>query len=220
MVAMLRIPNLVDICGNVLIDGVSWAAYLQLLRRQRHRRLRVTFDRGSLEVMSLTFLHETTKERLSSMVRILACEYNIDYTSGGATTFRRRDLRLAFEPDQCFYFANWRRVAGKRRLELPRDPPPDLVIEIDLDERFIDRMPIFESVGVPEVWRYDGEQLEVFVLSNSQRYETTDRSKTFPNFPLSVIADAMKEVGKASDLKWDQSFRTKARMLIEGSTKT
>jgi Uma2 family endonuclease len=71
---------------------------------------------------------------------------------------------------------------------LDNDPPPDLVLEIDITSGSLDKRPIYAAIGVPELWRYDGNKLEVFVLHPSNRdYQQVNQSPTFPWMPLDVI---------------------------------
>jgi Uma2 family endonuclease len=89
----------------------------------------------------------------------------------GSTTFRREDIARGFEPDACFYIANLTRVKGKTELDLQVDPPPDLVIEIDITSSSLDKFAIFAHMGVPEVWHYDGRRLHIFRLEGSAYVE-------------------------------------------------
>jgi len=86
------------------------------------------------------------------------------YKSGGSTTFRRRDLEAGIEPDRCFYIQNQPALRGKRTLDLSIDPPPDLAIEVEISERLLDRVGIYERLGVPELWRNDGKRSRVMLL--------------------------------------------------------
>lgn len=46
-------------------------------------------------------------------------------------------------------------VRGKAKLDLTIDPPPDLVVEIDITASSLDKPSIFARFGIHEVWRYD-----------------------------------------------------------------
>ena len=83
------------------------------------------------------------------------------------------------EPDQCYYIQNEPLVWDKEQIDLSQDPPPDLAIEIDSMSSSIDRFQIYADLGVPEIWRYDGQQFSMYWLEN-QQYELRDRSCAFP----------------------------------------
>jgi len=79
----------------------------------------------------------------------------------GSTTFGREDVSGGFEPDQSFYFSeNAGRVRGKKRIDLNADdPPPDVVVEVDVTSPSLDKLPVYARLGVREVWRYaDGRR--------------------------------------------------------------
>lgn len=58
---------------------------------------------------------------------------DLDMTGTAHTTFKREDVEGG-EPDESFYFSNnAERVRGKEDIDLDAgDPPPDLVVEVDL----------------------------------------------------------------------------------------
>jgi Uma2 family endonuclease len=103
-------------------------------------------------------------------------------------------------------------VQGKERIDLHVDPPPDLVIEIDITHPSIDKLPIYAQIQVPEVWRYDGERLEILVLRGDE-YTATPRSQVLP----AVTAEALTTLLPASigvgDIAWIQRARAWTRTL-------
>jgi Uma2 family endonuclease len=117
-----------------------------------------------LEVMTISSDHEYFKSLIGNLISRLAEEHDIPIASFGSTTFRKKALERGLEPDECYYVANERRVRGKRRLDLRRDPPPDLIVEIDVSYRHVDREAIYAAMGVPEMWRFDGKRLRAFRL--------------------------------------------------------
>jgi Uma2 family endonuclease len=88
------------------------------------------------------------------------------------------------EPEACFYIQNEAAVRGKNRIDLETDPPPDLAIEIDLTSRT--QFNNYEALGVPELWRYNGRNLQISVLQDG-KYIQSDRSLQFPNFPITEL---------------------------------
>ncbi len=153
--------------GGVILHGVSWAAYEQLLADlQDSHAAYFAYDRGVLEIMAPSAEHEEYKDMIALLINVLAEEMAIDLRSFGSTTFRRKDLQRGFEPDACFYIPNEMRVRGEKKLDLAVDPPPDLVVEIDIISLSLDKLPIYAQIGVPEVWRYDGLRLSILVLEN------------------------------------------------------
>ncbi|MBO0719619.1 MAG: Uma2 family endonuclease, partial [Blastocatellia bacterium] len=46
-------------------------------------------------------------------------------------------------------------------LDFRVDPPPDIVVEIDIHHSSVAKLPIYAALGVPEIWRYDGYTLKI-----------------------------------------------------------
>lgn len=65
----------------------------------------MTFDRGTLEIMSPTKQDEEINRTLTLLVDTASDELGLDIQSLGSTTFQREALDRGFEPDSCFYFA-------------------------------------------------------------------------------------------------------------------
>jgi len=106
-------------------------------------------------------------------------EWNIEFCNAGSTTFKRENLERGFEPDSCFYVQHAGQIAGKKRLDLTVDPPPDLALEVDITHSLLDKLSIFAVVGVPEVWRYDGERVRMLALAGDS-YVEREQSLAFP----------------------------------------
>jgi Uma2 family endonuclease len=123
--------------------------------------------------------HEGSKKILGRFVESVSEELNIEIRSLGSLTCRREDLARGLEPDQCYYIENEDVVWDKQQIDLNQDPPPDLVVEIDVTSRSIDRLSLYASLGVPEVWRYNGNRLIIYQLE-AQEYTERDVSPTFP----------------------------------------
>ena len=81
---------------------------------------------------------------------------------------------------------------GRDTIDLTIDPPPDLVVEVDISHPSLDKFPIYVSLGVPEVWRHDGDTLQVFRL-DGDRYTSTPESGLFPFLPAEVLAGFVQQ---------------------------
>ena len=178
---------------RVVLDNVSWATYERLLADLVDSSApRLTFDRGVLEIVSPTGRHERLNRLLATFVEEAADRTGIDLENLGSTTFRRADLERGFEPDSCFYIANAAAVPGKSTMDLETDPPPDLVIEIDISRSSIDKAAIYARVGVPEVWRYDGHELHMARLDHGD-YIRIERSAALPKLTANVLTELLKK---------------------------
>ena len=99
--------------------------------------------------MSASSEHEKFNRRIAQLVLAVAEELCIEAEDLGSATFRREDLELGFEPDSCLYIQNEEEVHGKDRIDPAVDPPPDLVIEIDITDPSLNKLPIYAQMGVP-----------------------------------------------------------------------
>jgi Uma2 family endonuclease len=201
---------------RVTLYNVSWETYERLLADlQDSSAPRMTYDRGTLEIMSPSSEHERYNRIAAQIVEELAVEMNINFDSLGSTTFRREDIDRGFEPDSCFYIQNAMAVRGKKRIDLSVDPPPDLVIEIDITNPSLDKFPIFAQVGVPEVWRFDGSRLAIYELSGGD-YHERETSIVFPAATASDVTAFIKESETMDRPEWVRKVRGWARARKHG----
>ena len=154
--------------------------------------------------------HERFRHLLGRVVDVVTEELLIPCISAGSTTWRREGLDRGLEPDECFYLANTGRVRGKK-IDLRVDPPPDLAIEIEISCSALGRMGIYAALGVPEVWRYDGETLQVERLQDDRTYATSDRSLSFPFLPLDDIVRFLQQGDAMDQGDWRRQFRAWVR---------
>ena len=167
---------------TVVLNDISWDEFEAILKDLGESRgSRIAYDRGTLEIMTPLPEHEVNKEYVSDFVKILLEELDIEFCPLGSTTFKNQAMFKGIEPDSCFYIENELAVRGKNRLDLAVDPPPDLALEIDITNR--SHPEIYQSLGVPELWRYQPNKLQILLLSNGQ-YVESETSRNFPDFPL------------------------------------
>ena len=190
-----------------LLEDADWELYEAILERVGDRHIFVTYDRGRLELMSPSYKHDKRGRRIALIINILAEELQIPIEGGGSTTFRRQDLDKGLEPDECFYVQNVNRIVGKSEIDLSLDPPPDLAIEVEISRRMIKRVPIYESMGVPEIWRDDGKQVRVFQLGTDGHYHQTECSASFPMMPLEQIERLLELANCMDQMNWTRTVR-------------
>jgi Uma2 family endonuclease len=192
---------------RVTLHNVSWETYERLLADLQDSSVpRLTYDRGILEIMSPSSEHERYNRTVAQIVEELAVEMDMNIDSLGSTTFRREDIDRGFEPDSCFYIQNAARVRGKKRIDLSADPPPDLVIEIDITSPSLDKFPIFAQAGVPEVWRFDGGRLAIYELTLGA-YLERDASIAFPSVTSAHVTSFIRESETMDRPEWVRKLR-------------
>jgi Uma2 family endonuclease len=199
---------------RIQLSGISWQTYETLLAElSYHRRLRLTYNRGILEIMAPSPEHEFYKEIVGRFVETLAEELKIRIYPLGSTTFKRSELSGA-EPDKCFYIQNLNAVKGKKRIDLTQDPSPDLVIEIDITSNSVNRFEVYADMGVPEIWRYDGNLFSVNRLEN-QTYVYSEQSLAFPDVPVQEISRFLQQAANMDYLELISAFRSWVKSQIQ-----
>ncbi|MBD2209851.1 Uma2 family endonuclease [Nostoc linckia FACHB-104] len=179
--------TLIQSPDRVILRNISWQTYQFLVKDfEQQPAMRLTYDRGLLEIRMPLDPHETYRKLLGRLVEALSEELEIEIRSLGSRTCDREDLGRGLEPDQCYYIQNEQAVWDKEQIDLSKDPPPDLAIEVDITSSSINRLDIYADLGVPEVWRYDGQNLIMYHLEN-QQYQNCSRSITFPLLTSSEI---------------------------------
>jgi Uma2 family endonuclease len=174
---------------RVILSNVSWKTFEQLLDELGDKRAtRLAYNEGLLEIMTPLGLHENSNRFIESLIGAIADELNLNLKRFGSLTLKRAKKLKGAEPDSCYYIQNEPLVRSKQEIDLDNDPPPDLVLEVDMSSGSMDKQPIYAAIGVPEFWRYNGNKLEVFVLKASkQEYQKVTQSPTFPWMPLDII---------------------------------
>ncbi|MEA5417830.1 Uma2 family endonuclease [Spirulina sp. CCNP1310] len=167
--------------ARVILEDVSWGEFEAILADLgEHRSSRLTYDQGQLEIMTPLPEHEDNKEIIGNLVKILLEAFDLEFRSLGSTTFKK-PMAQGVEPDQCFYIDHEPDIRGKSRLDLTVDPPPDLVIEIDITSRTAPAL--YAALGVPELWRFEGGVLQINVLVGDG-YQEVEKSPLFPGLAL------------------------------------
>ncbi|WP_165243637.1 Uma2 family endonuclease [Paludisphaera soli] len=200
--------------GRLVLGGVSWEQYASLLELFADRRLRITFDRGTLELMTPLSIHERYKMLIGRMIDVMTMEWGVRVVAMGSTTLRREDARRGLEPDQCYYFGNAGKVADWSRVDLDVDPPLDLAVEIDVTSDSSLRIGVYAGLKIPEIWRFDGERLQVLRLVG-ESYQAVDASLALPLAPLAEIPRFLQRHMLGNDTAWTLDFRSWLRENVQ-----
>jgi Uma2 family endonuclease len=180
---------------RVVLPCVSWETYERLLADDEERRVpRMTYDQGVLELVTPSLPHEKDALTIARIVDIVAAIIGVPILSAGGTTYRRKDLERGFEPDASFYIQNETRVRNRREVDLTVDPPPDVVLEMEMSRSARDKLPLFVSMGISEVWRCDGERVSIFILDRERgSYRELSHSQALPVLTGEVVTRFLAE---------------------------
>jgi Uma2 family endonuclease len=184
---------------HVVMHGVSWQTFQQLLADRGERcGVLLAYDRGTVEFRMPSQEHEWIKTTLTQVVEAIAFARDLHYRSLGSTTFVREALARGFEPDTCFYLDHADAIAPDRPLDLSVDPPPDLVIEVDITRVSLDKLPIYATLGVPEVWRYTDREVEIRCLAENT-YRMSETSRVLPGITTDLVIRCIEEARTATN---------------------
>jgi Uma2 family endonuclease len=190
-----------------VLHGVSWQFYEHCLEEIGDRHIRLTYDRGSLEIMSPSPEHERYGRLIGRLILAFTEEMNVPIRSAGSTTWRREGLKRGLEPDDCYFIQHEALLRGRDEIDLSRDPPPDLAIEIEITQNGISKMPVYAALGIPEVWRFDGETLQVHCLTPRGEYVVQDRSPGLPLLPPTEVLRFLQRRNDTDETSWIRTFR-------------
>lgn len=156
--------------------------------------MRLKYLEGQLQLGSPSRNHELIKRNLARLLEVYLEETRIPFWGLGSTTFRREANSRGIEPDECYCFYE-------------EKPYPDLALEVVITSGGIDRLAIFEGLGVPEVWFWQQGQFAIYVLGESG-YNNSDKSAQLPDLPISQLT---QQVMSSNPLEAVLAFRQRLR---------
>ncbi len=173
---------------RVVLTEVNWSEFEDILLELGEKRAsRIAYCQNKLEILTPLPEHEYYKENIGTAIQDIAEVLEKDYESLGSTTWRKQAKMTGIESDNCFYFQNEPKIRGKLDYDLNQDPPPDLILEIDITNKSLNRFPLYAHLGIPELWRYGQGQLKVYLLGENEEYQESQQSLVFPNLPVQEI---------------------------------
>jgi Uma2 family endonuclease len=186
---------------SVVIENVDWETYEKILEAFDERyNARFAYDNGALEIMApISFEHEGDKEVLGDLVKILARAFGLPVRGGGSATMRLKQVLKGIDPDKCYWLPNAPKLAGVKQLDLAIHPPPDLAFEIEVTSDPLDKLGIYAAIGVPELWRLDGDDLRFHRLGADGTYTEVPTSHAFPGVAPTGLMTFVKDARVAAD---------------------
>lgn len=192
---------------RTILQGVRWQTYQALVQDLvATAGKRLAYDQGTLEIMTPLPEHEVNKRLLGRMVETTTEVLGLEIYSLGSVTWSREDLQRGIEPDECYYITEEARMRGRLSFDLSVDFPPDLAIEIDITSSSLNRLGIYASLGVKEVWRFDGQDLLIYVLRNGD-YEVQEQSQVLPVLKKSDLLEFVNKRGQVGENTLLREFR-------------
>ena len=199
---------------HLVLSGLDWDDYRRISDAFTELKVRITYERGRIEIMGSSLIHERWTGLLAMFVYILAEEMQKTLCSAGSTTLDREDLDRGIEPDRCFYIENEPRIRANRKIDLHKDPPPDLAIETEVSQRAIRQLPVYEAIKVPEVWRTDGKSVTFHVLQPDGKYAVAEHSRSFPFLRSDDLVPHLQKWGQIDEGTLHREFRAWVRQRL------
>jgi Uma2 family endonuclease len=171
---------------RVVLHGISWESYLQILNAlPQSRNSRLTYDDGVLEITMPLEDHEFSGRLIECFIRTIVEVLGMRIKTMGSTTMNYAFLKKGAEPDNAYYIQNQSLVKG-RNVDFAQDPPPDLVVEVDITHTDIRKNQFYSRIGVPEFWRFNGKVWRIYQLQEGV-YVEVEESPTFPQVPKDYL---------------------------------
>lgn len=200
--------------ARFVFDGVDWSDYSRLLRVFERQRLRTTYDDGVFEIMSPSSEHEFFKGILCRMVEVCAEETKSRLIHAGSMTLRLPRKRRGLEPDECFWIAQAAAVSGRLHIDPATDPPPDLAVEVDITSHVLDRLSVYASLGVRELWRRTRNDFAFLVLDASGEYRAAETSPSFAWLKSEFVKQHLAQYTGQDKLEFIAAWRDAVRQLL------
>ena len=195
---------------GMVFSGISWRNYERIGRIFWNRPIRITYDRGQMEIMTTSNEHERFKHVVAIWLFMLAEELGIEIYGAGSMTFKKETLQKGLEPDECYWIQNEPIVRGRMDYDIKRDPPPDLVLEVEISRSVLNRLGIYASLGVPEIWRFNRKILKVCRLVDGA-YQVVDRSLAFPFLDPASLLWFLNQQPPSGEIALSKAFRAWVR---------
>lgn len=179
MATAIQFPTFEPEERRFVLHGVPWWTYVSLRDALNDQSgLKMTYLKGTLELMSPSTLHEDAKKIIARLLEVWAMERDLDLRGFGGATFRREAKERGLEPDECYKL-------GK----LADDDVPDIAIEVIVSTALVDKMAVYAGLGVAEVWEWrPGTRALVVHRLVGERYERRERSEVLPDLDIALLS--------------------------------
>jgi len=199
--SLLDLPNsLPNAEQRLVLEGVTWQQYdaLVTLFMNQFPALRMTYLEGTLELMTTSPEHERLKKIIARLIEAFAEELDLDLNGYGSATFRKEAAARGLEPDECYCLGELHDV-------------PDIALEIVLTSGGIDKLKVYQGLGVKEVWFWENQRLSIYSLVNEgQGYEALQTSQLLPQLNVALLASF---VGNANQTQAVKAYRRTLREI-------
>lgn len=190
-----------------VLRAIDWQTYRAISEALTGHHVHLAYDRGRLEFMTSSPSHANYGRLLGRFIFVLAEELRLPISSCGDMTCDREDLERGLELDECFYIRHEPLIRNKEEIDLNVDPPPDLGVEIEITRSFVSRLSICKALGIPEIWRFNGQTVRVYHRQANGQYVESNRSLHFPFLIVQELAAFLQKRTQVDEVRLVQLFR-------------
>ncbi len=199
---------------RVFLHNIRWSTYEQLLVDLANKRSpRLTYSKGTLELMTALPQHDRLTSLLESMISIFAAETSTVIYCLRSATFKHAQFESGFQPDSCFYIQTGVFMKDKEVIDLSVDSPPHLVVEVDMTSGSLRKLEVFSRLKVPEVWRHNGRNLVFYKLSGDT-YLQSKNSIAFPAIESEAASEFIQANKNLTSTAFIKAFQEWATTLL------
>jgi Uma2 family endonuclease len=137
--------------------------------------------------------HEWIKKLVGRMLEAMALALDLPIQSTSSTTLSRSKHDRGLQPDESYYVGEHVATVASETYEPGVDPPPDLAIEVVATNPVVPRLPLFAAIGVREIWRWTGAEMEFLRLTRGRKYQKIRRSREFPFVSAADVTRFLQE---------------------------
>jgi Uma2 family endonuclease len=162
---------------RLLLEGVSWQQYETLIATlgDDFPNLRLNYLEGTLEIMTTSPEHEELKKIIGMLLEAYFQETRTRFHALGSATFRKAMKLRGLEPDECYCL--------EQKKEFP-----DLAVEVVLTSSIVNKLEIYQGLGVAEIWQWQDGKFVIYHL-RSDGYEQVEKSELLPNLDIQLLAN-------------------------------
>jgi Uma2 family endonuclease len=184
-----------------IFHNVTWDDYEELLAQVGEAAgMRISFNDGTLKIMTLSHAHEKYADFIKRLVSTLSLRLRINILFFGSATRKKQRVKKGVEPDGSFYVQSAAMIGNRINIDIAVDPPPDVVLEVDVHHDSSDSDAIYAAFDVPEIWRYDGREVAILHLQEG-RYVAQETSLALPMLNSKVLTEYMLRMHEEGELK-------------------
>ena len=175
--------------SSLELRHVPWDEYEALLEAVGEaKHLSISYDDGNLQIRTLSSEHENYQSIIDHLLVIVSLRRRIRILCFASSTIKAEEKGKGFEPDLCYYVQTAAVIGNKKHLDFGSDPPPDIVVKVDISDDSRSKFPIFAKFEIPEVWRYDGTALTMYELEQG-RYIEISASRSLPLLTAALLGE-------------------------------